>query len=241
MKASEKSALAGIRRDLLALATPEKKSGAEWFFKEKTNFLGCTFPDMNAVARKWLRALKADGWAYDRLLAFSERLMKRGTMEETVVALGIVEAMRAQYRPEDFALFERWLKRYITNWANTDSIGPHVIGEFLAMYPGSASRVFKWTKSKNRWVRRAAAVSYVLHGRHGRFHPQIFRTARAMLADGDEMVQKGVGWMLKTASESDEAAVVAFVQEHKRRMPRLMVRYAAEKMTPANRKLVMAK
>lgn len=235
------SALRGIRSDLTALATPEKRAKGERFFREPVNFLGCTYPEANAVARKWLRALQAGGWTYDMLLGLSGKLLRRRTMEEAVVALDIAAAMRAHYREKDFALFERWLKLYITNWANTDSIGPHVIGEFLALYPKFAPRVFSWTKSKNRWARRAAAVSYVLHGRHGRFHAQIFKTARAMLADGDEMVQKGVGWMLKTTSESDEAAVVAFVQKHKRRMPRLVVRYAAEKMTQANRRLVMSK
>ena len=53
------------------------------------------------------------------------------------------------------------------------------------------------------------------------------------------MVQKGVGWMLKCASQSDEPAVVSFLQRHKHRMPRLVVRYASEKMSGNNRNLVM--
>ncbi|MCX6820815.1 MAG: DNA alkylation repair protein [Candidatus Aenigmarchaeota archaeon] len=239
MAVSEKAVLDGVRRELLALATPGKKAAEERFFKEKVNFLGCTYVDINRIVDRCSTSLKREGWTYDQVLALAERLMRNGVYEETAVGLGLVAKRAADFRRSDFATFERWLNSYITNWAHTDTIGPHIVGEMLGMHPELASRVFKWTKSKNRWARRAAAVSYVIHGKRGRFHPQIFRTAEAMYADDDEMVQKGVGWMLKTTSQSDERAVVAFLQKHKRRMPRLVLRYASEKLTPANRKLVM--
>jgi len=241
MAVSEKAVLAGIHKELLALATPEKKAAEERFFKEKVNFIGCTYVDINRIVDSYSKSLKHEGWTYDNVLALAERLMKTGTYEETAVGLGLVAKRASEFRKSDFATFERWLDGYVTNWAHTDTIGPHIIGELLGMHPDMAARVFGWTKSKNRWARRAAAVAYVIHGRRGRFHEQIFRTAEAMYADGDEMVQKGVGWMLKTTSQSDERAVVNFLQKHKRDMPRLVLRYAAEKLKPADRKLVMEK
>jgi 3-methyladenine DNA glycosylase AlkD len=152
----------------------------------------------------------------------------------------MIEKFADEFRKKDFKVFERWLNRYVTNWAHCDHISPHIIGELVGRFPELHKDVFEWTKSKNRWVRRAAAVTYVIHGRKGRFHRQIFRTAEAMMGDADEMVQKGVGWMLKEASNADEDAVVKFLLRRTKRTSRLVLRYATEKVSAANRKLVLS-
>lgn len=236
---SQKFILKGVRKDLLAMAAPETKKKEERFFKEKTNFLGCTHPQMSKVADRYYKMLKEDGWGYDGFIGLVERLFKTGVYEETTVALGLIERNIKDFRKSDFEIFERWVERYITNWAHCDHISPHIIGELVGRYPELAASVFEWTKSKNRWVRRAAAVTYVIHGRKGRFHEQIFKTAEALISDGDEMVQKGIGWMLKTTSEADEKAVVKFLLKWKSKAPRLVLRYATEKMNKKNRRTVL--
>ena len=55
------------------------------------------------------------------------------------------------------------------------------------------------------------------------------------------MVQKGVGWLLKETYPKHPAETVAFLLEHHGRVPRLVLRYAAEKMTPAHKQKVMAR
>jgi len=240
-KLSQNFILASIRKDLESMATPEMKKKEERFFKEKTNFLGCTHPQMSKVADKYYKMLDENGWSYDDFIGLAESLLKTGVYEETTVALGLIERNLKNFRKDDFKIFERWLNAHVSNWAHCDHISPHIIGELVGNYPELASRVFKWTKSKNRWMRRAATVTYVIHGRKGRFHEQIFKTAEALIANGDEdeMVQKGVGWMLKTTSEADENAVVKFLMKWKHKAPRLVLRYATEKMSEKNRKFVL--
>ena len=51
-----------------------------------------------------------------------------------------------------------------------------------------------------------------------------------LLQDGDDMVQKGYGWLLKEESRKHTQAVFSYIQKNKRKMPRTALRYAIELM-----------
>ncbi len=61
------------------------------------------------------------------------------------------------------------------------------------------------------------------------------------MTDEDDMVQKGVGWLLKETYPKRPREVVAFLEPWRGRTSRLLLRYAAEKMTPADRGEVLLK
>ena len=54
--------------------------------------------------------------------------------------------------------------------------------------------------------------------------------AEVLATDDHELVQKGVGWMLRYAGDIDRAALVGFLDEHASTMPREMLRAATEKL-----------
>ena len=54
-----------------------------------------------------------------------------------------------------------------------------------------------------------------------------------LLLDGDDMVQKGYGWLLKEASRFHQKEVFDYVVKNKGRMPRTALRYAIELMPKA--------
>jgi 3-methyladenine DNA glycosylase AlkD len=109
------------------------------------------------------------------------------------------------------------------------------------MYPGKIADLKKWAKSKNRWMRRAAAVSLIVPARKGLFLSDIFEIAGLVLQDADDMVQKGYGWMLKSASQAYQKEVFDFVVTNKALMPRTSLRYAIEKMPEELKVTAMAK
>jgi 3-methyladenine DNA glycosylase AlkD len=47
--------------------------------------------------------------------------------------------------------------------------------------------------------------------------------------------------MLREVGNRDEGTMVAFVERHRAQMPRTMLRYAIEKLEPAERARLMAK
>jgi 3-methyladenine DNA glycosylase AlkD len=122
-----------------------------------------------------------------------------------------------------------------------DTLCNHTIGNLVMKYPELSERLFDWTRSENRWMKRGAAVTLIIPARRGLFLPLIFRIADALLLSADDMVQKGYGWMLKAASEAHETDVFDFIMERRSSMPRTALRYAVEKMSPDKRKRAMTK
>jgi 3-methyladenine DNA glycosylase AlkD len=215
------------------------RQGQQRYFKESVTFIGCSVPQCNTIAAKWSKKLSSESWTYDQVIRLAEGLLRVGSWEEGAIAIELVRRRRGDFRERDFDVFEEWIRKYIGNWAHTDSIAPHLIGELVEKYPQLSTRLLEWTRSDNRWMRRAAAVTYVLLARHGEFHEWVFKTADALLGDEDDMVRKGVGWMLKCTSQSDEQRVVDYLLENRGRASRLVLRYAAEKMTPEHRRQVL--
>ena len=78
-------------------------------------------------------------------------------------------------------------------------------------YAGYVDELMRFTKSGNRWVRRAAAVSLVMLVRKGLCKSEAFKVAENLLSDKDDMVQKGYGWLLKVASQTYEKESYNFV------------------------------
>ena len=104
------------------------------------------------------------------------------------------------------------------------------MGEFIEQYPHYITELKKRTKSSNRRVKRAAAVTFIIPARRGKFLTDIFEIADALLIDPDDMVQKGYGRMLKVASQAHQKKVFDYVMKHRTTMPRTALRYAIEKM-----------
>jgi 3-methyladenine DNA glycosylase AlkD len=98
-----------------------------------------------------------------------------------------------------------------------------------------ADRLAHWTKSKTRWKRRSAAVSLIQEAKQGRNTVTIFHICGLLLEDTDDMVQKGVGWLLKETYPKRPRQVLAFLHPWRKRAPRLVLRLAAEKMTERDR------
>ena len=149
--------------------------------------------------------------------------------------------MRKKYEPNDFQIFEKWINKYINNWASCDTFCNHTVGEFIQMYPENIAKLKDFAKSENRWVRRASAVSLIIPARKGKFLNDILEIADILLLDNDDLVQKGYGWMLKVASQSNQQAIFDYVMNNKTIMPRTALRYAIEKMPKDLRNEAMKK
>jgi 3-methyladenine DNA glycosylase AlkD len=83
-------------------------------------------------------------------------------------------------------------------------------------------RVMGWTRSENRWWRRAALVCTVFLNRKtlggGGDTPRTLAVCKALAAERDDMVVKGLSWALRDLSKRDRDAVVVFFKEHEREL-----------------------
>jgi len=216
-----------MRTDLEQSADPDLRASSQRFFREEIRCYGMKTKTANAIAKTYWKEVK--DLPKKDVYALCEELFASGYMEESFIASYFTEHLTS-FERTDLLLFRRWIDTYITNWAACDTFCNHTVGDFIDQYPECIGELKTWTQSKNRWMRRAAAVSLIIPAKRGRYLDDALAIAELLLTDPDDMVQKGYGWLLKEASREHQQEVFEFVMEKKRDMPRTALRYAIEKM-----------
>ncbi|HTY81787.1 MAG TPA: DNA alkylation repair protein [Dehalococcoidales bacterium] len=230
-------ALSLIRAELQQKADPVRAESEKRYFKEPIKSYGLSMPASEKLARAYFPSVKPFG--KKAVLALCEELFASGYSEECFIACDWAYSFRKEFEESDFATFERWISKYVTNWAVCDTLCNHTVAALVEKYPKFLADLKRWAKSDNRWFRRAAAVTLVLPARRGLFLPDIFQIADILLTDADDLVQKGYGWMLKEASKPHQSEVFDYVMKHKSTMPRTALRYAIEKLPPELKRRAM--
>ena len=226
-----------VRRELTERADEKTRESGQRFFKEEVSLHGVKASVVRDIAKKSLREIY--GMEKEEIFALCEELLKSDYSEEAFIAFEWAYSLRKKYEPSDFAVFEEWVGRYVNNWAKCDTLCNHTLGTFVEIYPEYLDNLKGWTGSDNRWLRRAAAVTLILPARKGLFLEEVFEIADLLLEDGDDLVRKGYGWLLKEASRSHQQEVFDYVMKNKGRMPRTALRYAIEKMPEDLRRQAM--
>lgn len=220
--------LTSLRTQLQSLSDPKTRESFHRFFKEPVLAYGVKSALVEKLAKEKRKEIKE--LPKKEIFWLCEELFTSDYCEEAFVACNRSYALRNQYQPEDFQTFYNWIEKYINNRAKCDTFCNHTMGAFIEKYPQYIKELKKWTKSSNRRVKRASAVSFIVPARRGMFLVEVFQIADDLLLDSDDMVQKGYGWMLKVASQAHQQEVFDYVMKHKAVMPRTALRYAIEKM-----------
>lgn len=228
-----------IREELTSNADERTKETAARFFKEGINCYGVKAATVLKIADKYFKQIRNE--QKQTIFLLCEELLVSDLFEESAIAFEWVHRMREYYEPEDLEIFEGWIEKYVNNWAKCDTLCNHSVASFIESYPQYLSRLKEWTRSENRWFRRAAAVTLVLPARNGKFLEDVLEIADSLLMDEDDLVRKGYGWMLKEAGKAHQQEIFEYVMKNKKVMPRTSLRYAIEKFPQDMRKKAMEK
>ncbi len=229
---------AEIRRALKTGGSSEHAAGVQWFFKNEIKSHGWFTADLRRAAVCFRREVKKErGLAF--LVEVADHLFAGSVLEEKVAAIFLLEKLDSEFSDREFALFESWLDR-ISSWADHDGLVHYLIGPMVASKPARTKRVFRWAKSPNRWHRRAACVALIRGARAKIFFPEITKLSNSLLTDKDDMVQKGLGWLLRETAKFDAKRTVPYLMKIRRRAPRLVLRTACETLPPEIRKQILA-
>lgn len=123
--------------------------------------------------------------------------------------------------------------QFINNWGMVDRAAPYVVGGYLFEKPKDP--LFKLARSNNPMERRTAIVSTYFFIRKNETSTT-FKLAEILVNDKDEYVQKAVGSWIREAGKKDEAGLLKFLNQHAKHMPRVMLRYAIEKLSSPQKK-----
>ncbi|MGA2524361.1 MAG: DNA alkylation repair protein [Candidatus Bathyarchaeia archaeon] len=228
-----------LRRDLAASADPQTQKTFQRFFKEQVKYYGVKTPNVGKIAKNYWKQVKT--LDKKNIFALCEALFRSDYTEEAFVVSFWLPNYVANLEPEDLATFKVWIECYINNWAKCDGFCNHTIGDLIQKYPQLTREIKSWAESKNRWLRRASAVSLIVPAKKGDFLKDALEICDLLLLDGDEMVQKGYGWLLKEESRRHQREIFDYVVKNKAVMPRTALRYAIELMPKELKVLAMEK
>ena len=220
--------LSQIRSDLKAATDPKTQKSFQRFFKEQVKYYGVKTETVGKIAKKyWPQVEILDKQA---IFALCEELYRSDYTEEAFIVAFWLPNYIGHLEPNDLATFKLWIERYVNNWAKCDGFCNHTIGDLIQNRPETLAEVKSWAKSENRWLKRASAVSLIVPAKKGLFLQDAFEICDVLLSDGDDMVQKGYGWLLKEESRKHKKEVFDYVVKNRKLMPRTALRYAIELM-----------
>ena len=238
------SQLEQYHNDFLQHANNKRAVGVARFFKtgageygEGDQFLGLTVPMVRTVVKKYS----------DLDMNTLEQILKSPWHEERLGAL-IILTQRAQKSTtprERKAIFNFTMRNCsgINNWDLVDTSAEYCVGAHLAdLDPMSQQRILKkLLKSKNVWERRMAVVATFYFSKR-RISDIVLWVVEQVMNDSHDLMHKACGWMLREfGKRASEPALVRFLQQHYRHMPRTMLRYAIERLEPETKVYFMKK
>lgn len=229
---------AQIRRALKDGGSTEHAVGVQWFFKDVIKSHGWYTADLRRAAVRFRREVRKEH-GLDFLVEVADHLFSGSVLEEKVAAVFLLEKLDGEFGDREFKRFESWLDR-ISSWADHDGLVHSLISPMVVAKPTRAKAVFRWAKSPKRWRRRAACVALIRGARAKMFFPEIKKLSNSLLADEDDMVQKGLGWLLRETAKFDAKRTVPYLMKIRPRAPRLVLRTACETLPESVRRRVLS-
>jgi 3-methyladenine DNA glycosylase AlkD len=227
-----------IRKALKDGGSAEHASGVQWFFKEEIKSHGWYTADLRRAIRHCRKEILREH-EFDFLVRVADQMFSGSVLEEKVAGIFLLENLTEKCGDDEFKLFESWLGR-ISSWADHDGLVHCLISPMVAAKPARAKFAFGWAKSPKRWHRRAACVALIRAARAKMLFPEIVRLSDSLLTDQDDMVQKGLGWLLRETAKFDPKRTVPYLMKIRDRAPRLVLRTACETLQLSVKKRVLA-
>jgi 3-methyladenine DNA glycosylase AlkD len=237
-KPSAAEIAAQIRGALRDGGSSEHAVGVARFFQEEIKSHGWYTAELRRAAVEVRREVRRDH-GLDFLIDVADQLFSGSVLEEKVVAVFLLEKLDREFGEREFKRFDSWLDR-ISSWADHDALVHDLIAPMILSKPGRARIVFRWAKSPNRWRRRAACVALVRGARAKMFFSEITRLSDLLVSDEDDMVQKGLGWLLRETAKFDRKRTVRYLTKIRGTATRRVLRTACETLPPATRKRILA-
>jgi 3-methyladenine DNA glycosylase AlkD len=122
-----------LKQQLLEKADEANRISGQRYFKEEVKLYGIKSAEIVKIGKEYFQLIinKPKQEIFD----LCETLWQSGFMEEGFIACNWSHYLNKNYQPEDFIIFEKWVKNYINNWASCDTFCNHTMGDFVRMYP----------------------------------------------------------------------------------------------------------
>lgn len=229
-------------RALEAAADPRVAAQARRYFKpgEQVPVLGVGSRALRQVERALWQQVR-DAWTYAQAVSACEHLLASACVEPKAVGILLLARHADVFERSLLDRARAWLERGLCDsWAVTDVLSQRLVAPLLERHPSLVARILRWGSEPSRWVRRASAVAMARLAARGERLDEAYRLAGRLRTDGDHLVEKALGWLLRDAGRTQPRRLESYLVEHGRRLPRTAVRYALERCPPGDRRRLLA-
>ncbi len=228
-----------LTEELNLSSDPVRATNLARFFKtglgeygEGDKFIGLTMPQIRAIAKKYRH------YSIDELSKSLSSPIHEHRMASLVILADTFKKRDDSGKRKSYELYLSGLADgYINNWDLVDVTAPHVVGEYV--FEHSPDILYKLASSTDVWERRTAVLASSAFLKRGNATHTI-KLCEMLLNDKHDLMHKAVGWFLREAGKRvDEKILTDFLDIHSKQMPRTMLRYSIEHLTPAQRAYYM--
>jgi 3-methyladenine DNA glycosylase AlkD len=225
-----------VHNDLLQLANKEIAEHSQRFFKTAKGeygagdiFLGIRAPVLRKLVKKYRGISIAEVYKLLHSKFHEERLL---------AVLMLVQLFKTADVEEQKQIYDLYLRNteFINNWDIVDISAGNIVGAYL--YEKDRIPLYHLVKSENLWERRISIIATFYFIRKNDFE-ETLKISKILLHDKEDLIQKAVGWMLREVGKKVIEIEEEFLEEHYKKMPRTMLRYAIEKFPEARRKMYL--
>lgn len=226
-----------LKKELRALASPERAKISSWFFKTDVGqyghgdiFIGVTTPDVRSIVKKY-RGIE--------LLEIEKLLHSKEHEFRLAALLLLVDAYKTADDTEEIYNLYLANTKWINNWDLVDTSAHYIVGAYLEKK--NKNTLMHLAKSDSLWERRIAMIATFYYIKQGK-SKNAFIVAKILLHDKHDLIQKAVGWMLREVGKRcSERELTDFLDKYYKTMPRTALRYAIERLSPEQKKKYILK
>jgi len=220
-----------ITKQLHSLANPAKAKDCQWFFKtgvgeygEGDQFLGITVPAQRKVVNVY----------WDQLTISDTLSLLHNQYHEYRLTALLILVKKYQKNQNQDEIYRAYLAntKWINNWDLVDCSAHKIVGDYLLTRPRDI--LYKLAKSSSMWERRISIISTFAFIAQNDLSDAL-KLSTILVNDKQDLLHKAVGWVLREVGKKDQSQLIKFLDTHGSTMPRTMLRYAIEKLSPDKR------
>jgi 3-methyladenine DNA glycosylase AlkD len=221
---------------LRSIGTHERAENERRYLKSDLEFLGATVWEIRRDVKSLARELPE--LSHDGLVALVEALWSHPVHERREAATLLLEEYPELLGPRDLSLLER-LVRESKTWAYVDGLAGDVLGELLLRHPEAASKLDRWVRDSDFWVRRAALLAQIKPLRNGAPFERFGRYADAMVDEKEFFIRKAIGWVLRETGKVRPDEVFEWLALRTHRASGVTMREAVKYLSAKQRESLM--
>jgi len=185
--------------------------------------------------------------SYEEATEIFKTLIRTNVEEEKFAGLHFLNKFKKQFTSDTIDLFRNEYAQYCYTWSLCDSTCVRVLGPFLGKKANESlakKTVNEWSNSEIMWIQRASMVILLKLTMLKKDFDEsyVFGIVEKMLKYSEQpYIEKSIGWLIKTCSKYKPELIYNYLMNNKGTFPRLILRYASEKLPKERRTSILKK